>query len=138
MGQDRRKQHGKGRPPDRERRSQYRSQAKKLVRDAGLPENVALQVAKGETTLSQAIADLARADQIRMLMRKHELSKGVASQVALGQMNLDEYLLKRRLQAYMGANRERSLLDTVVADESDVWLCLHGQRHAILLHFTYL
>jgi sRNA-binding regulator protein Hfq len=103
-----------------------RAQVKKLVRDTGLPEAVALQVAKGEIGLAQAIADLARADQVRMLMRKHEISKGVANQVALGQTDLDQYLLKRRLHAYLEAHRERNFLESMTGDE--VWLSVHGQR----------
>ena len=125
MGRDRRHSSGKQRDVELRR---IRARAKKLVEQTGLPLQRAMSVARDELSLSEAISMLARADEVRKLMRKHDLSKSIATQVTLGQTDLDEYLEKRALRAYIQTHREISLLDEWGSQEKSVWLLLHGRE----------
>jgi len=86
-------------------------------------------VVRGDRDLAEAIAGLARADQVEKLMRKHSIGKGIATQIALGDLDLEDYLLKQRLKAYLVEHRERSMLTEFQAASTELLLATHGQVH---------
>ena len=128
MARDRRKPPHLSGSSKRGLHAAQRARARKLSEQTGLPAAKALAVARGEVSLSDAIAELARGDEVKKLMRKHDLSKSIATQVALGQTDLDEYLSKRRLREYMVAHGEDSGLEAWAESGRESCLGLHGQR----------
>ena len=127
MSDDRRDEPGKRASTRAKPLSEVRSRARKLAHKTGLPESVALSVVRGDRELSEAIAALARADQVEKLMQKHGIGKGVATQAAIGELDLEEYLLKQRLKAYLTEHRERSILTELEAASGDALVAVHGQ-----------
>jgi hypothetical protein len=73
---------------------------------------------------------MAFRDEVQALMTRHDLNRALATQIALGQADLGYVLMRRRVEAHLLANRERSILDTAAADGREVSLGLHG--HATL------
>jgi sRNA-binding regulator protein Hfq len=123
------------RPGDRGRRragppqrNDLRSKAQEIQTSAGIPYNMALQVARGERTLSDVLQRMVAEDRVAHLVRKHEIPRSLAAQVALGQADLEAVLLKRELDAYVTLHREKSVLAERLEDKKPVGLALHGQR----------
>lgn len=104
---------------------ELRRAAAALSKEAGLPPNLAHQVALGNISLNEVVERLATRDRVDTLTRKHELPKSLATQIALGQADLDQVLLKRRLAAHLEANRERSSLAAAAAAQQVVVLGVH-------------
>ena len=75
-------------------RAQERAQA---LHEQGMPFQMALAVAHGRLDLNEALERMARNDRILRLMKKHDLSRALATQVALGQADLDRVLLVFKL-----------------------------------------
>lgn len=98
---------------------------------AGMPHQMALAVAHGKLRLNEALERLARRDAVNRLMEKHDLSRALATQIALGQASLADVLARRRLTQHRDDNRDRSILDEAVADSRPLTLLLHGNRRAI-------
>jgi hypothetical protein len=109
-------------------RNEVRRKAAELVKDAGIPPNLAHQVALGNLTLNEVIERLALRDKVEALVRKHELPKSLATQIALGQADLEQVLQKRRLGEHLAGSRERSVLVEAAADKRPMFLALHHQR----------
>jgi hypothetical protein len=117
-------------PPKMHRgnKAQMKRKADSLVRDAGIPHNLAWQVATGAMSLNEVLERLARNDKVDGLMRRFDLPKSLATQVALGQADLDQVLRKRRMEKEMERSRERSFLLEVTQGGVPVVLGLHGRR----------
>ncbi len=122
---------GKSTPEDDGKdRAAIRKAAQDLVRSAGLPPNLAFQVALGNLSLNEVLQRMVTREKVATLMERHGLPKSLATQIALGQADLDTVLRKQRLAAHLDANRERSLLGGSVADGGLIQLSLLGNRSA--------
>lgn len=95
---------------------------------SGMPMQMALAVAHGKMRLNEALEKLARRDAVNRLMEKHELSRALATQIALGQASLELVLARRRLQQHRDGNRTRSVLEAYAAAGTPITLMLHGRR----------
>lgn len=95
---------------------------------AGMPEALAASVAQGRMELNDALERMAQRNEVERLMRKHDLSRALATQVVLGHADLDAYLAKRRLAAHLDDHRTRSILEEALADGEPRIFHLHGQR----------
>lgn len=71
---------------------------------------------------------MAFQDEVQALMTRHELNRALATQIVLGQANLDQVLMRRRVEAHLLANRGRSILDTAAGDGRELTLGLHGHK----------
>lgn len=91
----------------------------------GMPYQMAMAVAHGKLELNEALERLERKEQVNKLMRKHDLSRALATQVAIGHADLDQVLARRRREAHRGENRDRTCL---VASEVPITLGLMGKR----------
>ena len=109
-------------------KAQAKRKAERLVRDAGIPHNLAWQVATGDLSLNEVLERLARKDKVDGLMRRFGLPKSQATQVALGQADLDSLLKKKRLEEEMTRSRERSFLLEAAHGGIPVVVGLHGRR----------
>jgi len=98
---------------DAKRSSQHAERREKMAElmAMGLPEALAKAVASGHLPLNDALEQMAQASQVERLMAKHGLLRSVAMQVAMGQMDLDTLLQRRRLKALVEADRERTCLE---------------------------
>lgn len=120
------------RSPDGKRRltpleQAVRRRAAELV-TTGYPPAMAMSVAQGRMTLNEAVERLARRAEVERLMKSHDMTRALATQVVLGHAKLDEFLAKRRFDEHRGANRVRSVLDDAQAD-GRVWTwALFGGR----------
>lgn len=94
----------------------------------GMPRNLAVAVARGKLDLNQALERMARSDRVDRLVRRHQLNRGLATQVELGQANLDEYLLKRRFEKCKLESFERSYLKEASDNGVALVLGLCGSR----------
>ena len=112
-------------------RSELRVKAEEIQSSTGIPYNLALHVARGERTLSSVLERLVAEEKIGQLVRKHDIPKSLAAQVALGQADLEAVLLKRELDAHIHENKEKSVLVERAADGKPVGIALHGQRTVI-------
>ncbi len=105
-----------------------RDKAEELHR-SGMPFQMAMAVAHGRLALNEALERMARNDRIEKLIKKHDLSRALATQVALGQADLDRVLHRRRFEAHRQEHRDRSILDASAASGDPLVLALHGQEH---------
>lgn len=109
------------------KKQQERAQERaKELHEQGMPFQMALAVAHGRLELNEALERMARNDRILRLMKKHDLSRALATQVALGQADLERVLYTRRFDDHRKGNRVRSVLDEVKESGSPVVLGLHG------------
>ncbi len=104
-----------------------RERAQELVR-TGMPPQMAHAVARGKMSLSDAVERMARRDQVNRLIEQHELSRALATQVALGQADLEVVLARRRLEDHRETNRERSVLIEREGSPDALTFHLHGDR----------
>ena len=86
-----------------------KEKAKELV-DRGMPYQMAMAVVHGRMELNEALERLSRRDQVNVLMERHELSRALATQVALGQVDLGLILHRRRMKEHRAENLERTAL----------------------------
>lgn len=93
----------------------------------GLPLNLATSVAKGQMTEDEALKRLVLQAEVDRLMRKHNIGRPIAMQIALGQANLDSFLAKRRMTEHREANHMRSCLDDAVQHKKPMTLLVHGK-----------
>jgi len=76
----------------------------------GLPEALAKAVASGSLPLNEALEQMAQAAHVERIIAKHDLARSVAMQVAMGQMDLDLLLRRRRLKEHVAKDRDRTCL----------------------------
>ncbi len=108
----------KGRGDDR-----VRARAEELTQQ-GMPYQMAMAVAHGRMDLNEALERMARRDRVNVLMERHELSRALATQIALGHANLEHVLARRRLAEHRTENRDR----TCLMPGSELALVLHDGR----------
>lgn len=104
-----------------------RERAQDLTR-SGMPFQMAMAVAQGRLELNDALERLARRAEVERLMRKHDLNRALATQIAMGHADLEAFLAKRRMESHRQENRDRSVLDEAAADGLARTFGLHGQR----------
>ncbi len=109
-------------------KSGVRERAFQLVRETGIPQSLAQQVALGNLSLNEVLERMATRDKVDGLMKKHELPKSLATQIALGQAELDVVLRKKRLASHVEDNRARSIFAEVAGTNTVVHLGLHGRK----------
>jgi len=124
-----------GRPPRRRwvspgavPRASVRRKADEIMRDAGLPQHLAMRVAKGELELKAALDQVLDKDRVEKLIRRHQLDRSLATQVVLGKLSLDEVVQRRRMKAHISENRDRSALNAALSDGRPRVIGLHGHR----------
>lgn len=93
-----------------------------------MPFQMAMAVAYGKLDLNEALERMARADRVDQLMKRHQLSRALATQVVLGQAALDRVLYRRRMDEHREKNRERSVL--IEAGEAGAPLALGVHGHS--------
>jgi len=85
---------------------------------------MAMAVAHGKLDLSEALERMATKDRVNKLMERHDLSRALATQVAIGHADLDKVLARRRLAEHRQTYREHTCL--VVGDEPLVLQLVDG------------
>ena len=103
---------------------ELRDQAQKYV-DSGMPYQMAMSVVHGRMDLNEALERLARRDRVNTLIERHELSRALATQVAIGHADLDQILFRRRLKAHRVDFRDRTCLEP----EADITFARIGGDH---------
>lgn len=98
-----------------------RARADELVA-SGMPYQMAMAVAHGRMELNEALERMARKDRVNALMERHQLSRALATQIAIGHADLDQVLARRRLDVHRVDNRDRSCLQP----DARLALVLHG------------
>ncbi|MBW1879268.1 MAG: hypothetical protein JRI25_04405 [Deltaproteobacteria bacterium] len=93
-----------------------------------MPFQMAMAVAHGRMELNEALERMSRNDRIDKLMRKHNLSRALATQIAMGQADLERVLYRRRMEEHRLANRQRSILEGSMKERLLLVLGLHGQE----------
>lgn len=89
-----------------------------------MPFQMAMAVAHGRMGLSAALETMARKDRAERLEREHGLARALATQVAMGQLDLEVVLRRRRLADHRRDNRDRTWL----VPDVPVTLGVHGNR----------
>lgn len=107
------------------------------MRDAGLPQHLAMRVAKGELSLSDALDLQVDKDQVQRMMHRHDLDKSLATQVVMGNVSLDQILQRRRMAAHIQENHDRSELTAARDDGAPRVFGLHGHR-LVLARLTHM
>jgi sRNA-binding regulator protein Hfq len=100
-----------------------KAKAEQLV-GSGMPYQMAMAVAHGRMELNEALERMARKDRVNALMERHQLSRALATQIALGHASLEQVLSRRRLDSHRTDNRDRSAL----LPETRLTLALHDGR----------
>ena len=118
----------KGPPKNDPHRTEIRRKSDKLVKETGIPHQLAWQVARGDMTLNEVLQKLALKDKVESLIRRHDLPRSLATQIAKGQADLEQALFKRRLEAHLGQWKSHSMLVSAAEHGRPVTLALHGQR----------
>lgn len=98
-----------GRPKKQRVDDEARRRADEL-HDQGMPYQMAMAVAHGRLDLSEALERMARKDRVVKLMERHDLSRALATQVAIGHADLDRVLARRRMDTHRSENRDRTCL----------------------------
>jgi hypothetical protein len=118
---------GPTRGPSKEQ-SAARTRVDQLIRSSGLPEPLAWQVEQGALTLNEALQQMANRDAVEALMRRHALPKSLAVQVSLKQVELEDVLRARRMDAHALQWREWSVLEDAQRSGKVIVLALHNKR----------
>ncbi len=98
---------------------------------SGMPMQMAMAVAHGKLSLNDALERMARSEAVDKLVERHSLSRGLAMQIALGQIELAYVLAQRRFIAHREQYRDRSVLDEVAGSGAVLSFALHGQRKVV-------
>jgi sRNA-binding regulator protein Hfq len=93
-----------------------------------MPMQMALAVAHGKVSLNEALERLARRDQVARLVDRHQISRALAMQVALGQVDLEVVLQRRRFAELRERDRNRSVIDQHLASGEPLGILVHGDR----------
>lgn len=109
-------------PIDLEKRSA------EIAKANGLPLQLAKQVASGQMELNEAITRLAFQDEVNALMQRHGFNRALATQIALGQVNKEVMLAKRRVDENLYQSRLRSVLEESKTDGRELLVCVHGRK----------
>ena len=62
------------------------------------------------TKRSSCVASMAQADKVTQLIRRYDLDRSVATQIAAGSADLEHVLRKRRQDAHLAEFKDRSVL----------------------------
>ncbi len=108
-------------------RNNVKQKAQELTR-SGMPFQMAMAVAQGRMELNEALERLARRAEVDRLVRKHGLSRSLATQVAMGHADLEAYLAKQRMENHLQEYLQHSCLDQSLRLEQPWVFGLHGQR----------
>jgi sRNA-binding regulator protein Hfq len=100
----------------------------RLQKDMGLPREVALRVARKEVTIDKVLVEMVTKDKAKNLMRRHGLDRALATQVAMGQADLEHVLRRRRLSSHLALNTDRSVLVDAHKDGRAWRFALHDGR----------
>lgn len=112
--------------PSREAsRDAIRARARELM-DKGMPEALAQAVAQGRMRMDEALERLSQRAEVDALMRKHGLSRALATQVVRGEADLEAYLARKRMEAHRAENLRRSCVDDAHAAGAELALLVHG------------
>jgi hypothetical protein len=109
-------------------RSQVRRRIDSLVREAGLPANLALQVAKDQITLNEAVKQMAAREQVENLIARFDLNRSLATQVVRGDTTLEHVLEGQRREDHRSLYGEQSVLEDAAKDGKPRIFGLHGHR----------
>lgn len=104
-----------------------RARAEELVA-TGMPFQMAMAVASGRLQLNDALERMVRQDQVLRMMERHDLSRALATQIAMGHADLDVVLARRRMDEHRTQNRGRSKLVEASVTKVPVVLGLHEKR----------
>ena len=80
-----------------------RARAEELVA-TGMPFQMAMAVASGRLQLNDALERMVRQDQVLRMMERHDLSRALATQIAMGHADLDVVLARRRMDEHRTQN----------------------------------
>lgn len=94
----------------------------------GIPHQMAVAVAQGKLNLNEALERLNKRVEVERLMKEHELSRALATQVVLGHADLAAFLAKRRFEVHRDTNLTRSCLEAAVEHGRVMTFALFGQR----------
>jgi sRNA-binding regulator protein Hfq len=119
MAQDR-SANKRARTPDEEA---LRRRADEL-HEGGMPFQMAMAVAHGRMDLSEALERMSRKDRVNRLVEEHDLTRALATQIAMGHVELKTILRRRRLQQHRDEHRDRTVLET----GNHMTFGLHGKR----------
>jgi len=106
---------------------QVRAKAEELAA-SGMPFQLAMAVALGRVDLSTALERMARDQRVDRMVAKHDLGRALATQVVLGQADLETILAQRRMANHRTENRTRSCLDALLESGEEWVFGLHGKR----------
>ncbi len=98
------------------------------MRDAGLPQHLAMKVAKGDLSLNDALGQVVDKDRVERVMARHDLERSLATQIVMGRVSLDKILLRRRREQHIAENHGKSILDEALKDGRPRIFGLHGHR----------
>lgn len=90
--------------------------------------DVAVRVARGQLDLNTALTQMAQRDQAEALVARHGLERALATQVVLGQADLEGVLRKRRVEAMLAEHRGAEALSAAQASGAEVVVGVHGRR----------
>lgn len=85
-------------------------------------------MAAGRADLNELIKRMAQRDEVNTLIQRHGLNRALATQVALGQVSLDQVLMRRRVEEHLEATRDRDVLDAARQSGKVLTLGLHGHK----------
>lgn len=100
-----------------------RAKAEALHKD-GMPFQMAMAVAHGKLRLNDALERMARKQRAERLVEQHGLDNALATQVAMGHVQLEVVLRRRRRREHRDQNRDR----TTLIEGKRLTLGLHGRR----------
>ncbi len=114
---------GSGRP----RVDPVRAKAEHIVKTTGVPLDIAVRVAQGRLDLNDALKQMAQRDEIEALMSRHGIERALASQIALGQADLQQVLRRRRVDAHLAEHRDHDVFDAAARGGTELTIGVHGR-----------
>jgi sRNA-binding regulator protein Hfq len=121
-----------GAPPRGDPHAERAHQANVIAKRSGLPLELARQVAAGRLDLDAAIQRMAFRDQVESLIQRHALDRALATQVAMGQVQIESVLARRRREAHLRDNQDRSVLAEAAAKGSPITIGEHGHATKVV------
>ncbi len=99
-----------------------------LVRSAGIPVELAREVAAGTLDLNDVIKRMAFSDEVERIISRHDLNRALATQVALGHIDLELVLSRRRIAARAAEHKSRSTLEDARVSGQELSVGPHGHK----------
>ena len=114
-------------PTQTAEKERQRAEAQELAKAKGIPVAHALRIVRGQATLNEVLKTLMHRERIERLVTHDGIDRGLAGQVATGQLAKERALLITRIRQYRKHRLDRDALKLAALAEEPVAMAVFGR-----------